>query len=107
MTRFTLHPLALADYETIIRYSRRQWGVEQARRYGHALIDGMRQCADGTPLVKAVKGIAGQDGPIFVLRCKMHKLYFIRPQDDRALIIAILSQHMDQPARLAERMEAL
>ncbi|MDR2195849.1 MAG: type II toxin-antitoxin system RelE/ParE family toxin [Gallionellaceae bacterium] len=102
MSAYTLTAAADADVSGIIRYTRQQWGTEQARSYHAKLKQGMT-------LLALRQGAFKDLGDIYptlrVARCEHHYLFCLPRENAPALIIAVLHERMDLMMRLADRLK--
>lgn len=96
-----LAPAAAADLRDIVRCTREQWGVVQARRYADQLDEGFAALAMGHPPFKDLSPLLPG------LRSKLVGSHFVfglvRPPQP-ALILAILHERMDLMQRLSQRL---
>ena len=97
--------LALAAEEDLLAiwlYTDRRWGEEQADIYQDTLHAAFRHLADGTMTSRPFAG----DDDIRFCKCEHHYLFFV---EDTAgiVVIAVLHERMDLPARLAERLQGM
>ena len=99
---YVLTAAAETDLRGIIRYTRVQWGDDQARVYASKLAVGFERLASGGGGVKDV-------GDLFpdlrMLRCEHHYIFGVLRADKPALIVAIFHERMDVIARVAHRLE--
>jgi toxin ParE1/3/4 len=100
---YQLHPLAAAEFEAIIRYTRQEWGDAQAAKYGGLLIKSMQRCLEkpdlGKPLLPGHK--------LRVLRSEHHYIVYEAIPSGDVLIIAILHERMNIDERVAGRLKDL
>ena len=99
--RYVLTTAAESDLREVLRYTRRQWGAAQARRY----VGQLQRC---------VEILATGDGGhrdledlhpgLRVVRCEHHDIFCLPRIGAPALIIAILRERMDLMARIAGRL---
>ena len=92
---------AEADLREIIRYTRRQWGADQVRRYVGQLERGIADLAAGKRPSKALTAIHPD---LRMARCEHHYLFCLIRENAPALIIAILHERMNLIARVADRL---
>jgi toxin ParE1/3/4 len=90
------------DLDGIVNYTRRQWGDDQARRYTSQIRLCLDQIADRRGPYRVETAFSH---PVRLSRCQHHYIYCIPRDGFLALIIAILDEHMDLMARLAERLK--
>lgn len=96
MSEFRLTPAAERDLEAIWRYTRQQWGVEQANRYIDILIEGFAVLASAPKSAPASDHIrAGYRNRAI----ERHVVYFkIAPYG--IAVVRILHERMDAPRHL-------
>jgi plasmid stabilization system protein ParE len=102
MPEFLLTVGAEADLEAIAVYTVDTWGVEQARKYEHALTRHFRELADDAMRTKAA--LTGRDD-IRVSRCEHHYVFSVKHRG-ATVILAVLHERMDLLARLRARLES-
>ena len=98
---YVLTRAAEADLREVIGYTRRQWGVAQARRYAselqrciEALVAGEGQHRLMTDLHSGLR----------MRHCEHHYIFCLPQPEAPALIIGILHERMDIMARVAGRL---
>jgi toxin ParE1/3/4 len=92
---------AEADLRGIIRYTRKQWGDAQVRRYIAKLDRGMARLAAARGVFKDMSALY----PILrMAHCEHHYVFCLPRKNAPALIVAIFHEHMDLMARLADRL---
>lgn len=93
---------AEADLREIIRYTRKQWGDAQVRRYIAVLERGIAHLAAGQGASKDMSTLF----PALRMGRYQHHYVFCLPRENApALIVAIFHGRMDLMARLARRLE--
>jgi toxin ParE1/3/4 len=101
MLPYELTPAAEADLRDIVRYTLRQWGERQARRYVCLLEAGLRTIAEG----RAVSRTFSERYPqVRVTRCEHHYVFYLHPEGQKPRILAVLHENMDLLARLEDRL---
>jgi plasmid stabilization system protein ParE len=101
MLPYELTPAAEADLQDIARYTLRQWGTEQARRYAGLLDAGFRKIADGS----AISRIFSERYPqVRVARCEHHYIFYLHLEGGKPRLIAVLHERMDMIARISSRL---
>ena len=98
---YALTPAAETDLREIARSTLRQWGTRQQRRYASLLEACFRGIADGSTRSKAFSERYPQ---VQVTRCEHHYVFFLYPEGQKPLIIAVLHERMDMLTRLGERL---
>jgi len=99
---YVLTIAAEADLREVLRYTRRQWGVAQARRYASQL----QRCAEALAMGEARhRGQEDLHPGLRMVRCGHHFIFCLPRIDAPALIIAILHERMDLIARVVGRLE--
>lgn len=99
---FILTEAAEADLRAIIRYTRREWGDAQVRKYAEDLERGIERLALAEGVWRDISALY----PRMRLARVAHHYVFCLPQDNApALIVAIFHERMDLMARLAERLK--
>lgn len=101
MTPYELTPAAEADLRDIARYTLRQWGTRQQQRYASQLTACFQRIAGRTVQVRTFSQRYPQ---VRVTRCQHHHVFYIQPEEQKPLIIAVLHENMDLMARLGERL---
>jgi plasmid stabilization system protein ParE len=96
---YILTDAAEADLRDIIRYTRKQWGDAQARRYVARLEQGITRLVARQGVYRDMSELY----PALLMAHCEHHFIFCLPQRP-ALIVAILHERMDLLARLAERL---
>jgi toxin ParE1/3/4 len=91
---------AEADLRSIVRYTSREWGEAQVRRYMAKLARGIEAIASG-------RGRSVDVGELYpalrMARCEHHYIFCLPRDNDAALIVAIFHERMDLMARLSGR----
>lgn len=99
---YILTSAAEADVRQIVRYTRQQWGEEQARTYIAKLERGLSRLATSRGQFNELSEFAP---PLRMARCEHHYLFCVPRSDEPALIIAILHERSDLMLRLADRLK--
>jgi len=98
---YVLTAAAEADLRGIIRYTQKEWGGIQARRYVAKLEEGMTRLASS-------KGSFKDMGALYpalrMAHCEHHYLFCLPRENAPALIVAILHERMNLMTRLADRL---
>lgn len=104
MTRrgYILTEAAEADLRKIIRYTRKQWGEAQVRRYITRLEQGITHVVSGKG---AFKDMGALYPALRVAHCEHYYVFYLPHETSSALIVAILHERMDLIARLADRLK--
>lgn len=102
MKPYVLAAAAEADMRDIIRYTRKQWGDEQVRRYVAMLEQGIADLAAGRGRFKDVSALVPA---LRMARCERHYVFCLPREAAPALIVAIFHERMEVMARLAERLD--
>ena len=98
---YVLTRAAEADLRDVIRYTRRRWGVAQARRYASEL----QRCVEALAAGEVGHRDMGDLHPgLRMRRCEHHYIFCLPRPDAPALIIAILHERMNLMARVAARL---
>lgn len=99
---YRLTDAAEADLRGIIRYTRKQWGDAQVRRYITALERGMAHLA-------ARQGVYQDMSALYpalrMAHCEHHYVFCLPREKAPALIVAILHERMDLMTRLVARLK--
>jgi len=99
---YDLFEAAEQDLRGIIRYTREQWGSQQAARYVRDLEQAMAALAAGDPPHRDVSDL----GPgLRVRRCQHHHIFCRLQEGKRPQIVAVLHERMDLITRVAARLE--
>jgi plasmid stabilization system protein ParE len=101
MLPYELTPDAERDLREIARYTLRQWGVRQQRRYASLLEAGFRAIAQRRVAPRAFS-LAYAD--VFVSHCEHHYIFYLHPESQKPRILAVFHENMDLLTRLAERL---
>ena len=101
MLPYELTPAAEADLREIARYTRRQWGEQQAQRYASLL----ETCFQGIAQNSVLSHTFSERYPqIRVTRCEHHYIFYLSHEGMRLRIIAVLHENMDRVARIRGRL---
>lgn len=87
----------------IIRYTRKQWGDIQVRRYVTALEQGIACLATDQGTFKDMSALYPA---LRMAHCEHHYVFCLPRENVPALIVVILHERMDLLARLADRLNA-
>lgn len=98
---YVLTEAAESDLREIIRYTRRQWGEAQVRRYIGELEQGMARLAARRDVFKDMSAI---HPAMRMAHCGHHYVFCLQREDAPALIVAIFHERMDLMGRLAGRL---
>jgi len=98
---YVLSDAAEADLRATIRYTRKQWGATQARRYVAKLKAGMANAAAGKGAFREMNALYPA---LRIVHCEHHYIFCLSRGDAPALIIAIFHERMDLMARIADRL---
>ncbi|WP_267896693.1 type II toxin-antitoxin system RelE/ParE family toxin [Pseudomonas synxantha] len=98
---YVLTNAAEADMRAIIRYTRKQWGDDQVRRYITKLEDGIIRLSTAQGPFKDVSELYPG---LRMAGCEHHYVFCLPRKNEPALIVAILHERMDLMARLASRL---
>ncbi|VVE59649.1 type II toxin-antitoxin system RelE/ParE family toxin [Pandoraea sputorum] len=101
MTAYVLTAQAEADLRDIIRYTRQQWGTEQARRYIAKLELGIASLAAGRGTFKDMSELFPE---LRMVHCEHHYVFCLPQGSAPALIVAIFHERMDLMTRLTDRI---
>ncbi|EGI16442.1 plasmid stabilization protein [Escherichia coli M605] len=101
MTAYILTTDAEADLRGIIRYTRKQWGTAQARRYIVRLEHAIAGLAAGRGPFKDMSELFPE---LRMMRCEHHYVFCLPRWSAPALVVAILHERMDLMVRLTERL---
>ena len=101
MVPYELTPDAERDLREIARYTLRQWGARQQRRYASLLEAGFRALAQRR-IVPRPFSPAYTD--VLVSHCEHHYIFYLHPEGQKPHIVAVFHENMDLLARLAERL---
>lgn len=102
MTDYILTAAAEADMRGIIRYTRKQWGDVQVRRYITELERGIARLAARQG---AYRDMSALYPALLMAHCEHHYVFCLPREQAPALIVAILHERMDLMARLADRLK--
>lgn len=102
MTGYVLTAAAESDLRGIVRYTRKQWGDAQVRRYIATLEQGITSLADGRGEFKDMSSLF----PALRMGRYQHHYVFCLPREGApALVVAIFHERMDLMTRLADRLK--
>ena len=102
MRLYDLTPAAATDLRSIARHTHQQWGARQQRRYAGQL----EACCHAIGNQTAVSRPFSDRYPhVQVMRCGHHYMFHVRPSGRKPLVIAVLHERMDLPARLKGRLD--
>jgi toxin ParE1/3/4 len=101
MPPYDLTPAAEADLREIARYTLRQWGAGQQQRYARQLEACFRRIAAGRTRARA---FSEQYPQVRVARCQHHYVFYVHPEGQKPLMLAVLHEQMDLVAKLGERL---
>jgi toxin ParE1/3/4 len=101
MPPYDLTPAAEADLREIARYTLRRWGARQQQRYAHQLAACFQRIVEGRARSKTFSERFPQGR---VARCQHHYVFYIHPEGQKPLMLAVLHEQMDLLARLGERL---
>lgn len=98
---YVLTDAAEADLRDIIRYTRKQWGAAQVRRYIGDLEAGIDRLVarEGT-----FKDMSEFYPSLHMAHCGHHYVFCLPREGAPSLIVAILHERMDLMARVATRL---
>ncbi|OUC54434.1 plasmid stabilization protein ParE [Sphingobium sp. GW456-12-10-14-TSB1] len=102
MNGYVLTDEAEADLRSIIRYTRKQWGEAQVRRYIAKLQAGIANLAASKGAFKDMSAIYPA---LRMSHCEHHYLFCLPREGAPALIIAIFHERMDLMTRLGGRLD--
>jgi toxin ParE1/3/4 len=99
---YVLSSAAEVDLRDIVRYTRKEWGDIQARRYLAKLKDGIEGVASGQSHFKIMSALFPD---LRIARCEHHYIFCLPRDGAPALVVAILHERMDLMTRLADRLK--
>jgi toxin ParE1/3/4 len=85
----------------IIRYTRKEWGDVQVRRYIAKLEQGIARLASRQGTVKDMSALYPT---LLMAHCEHHYVFCLPRESSPALIVAIFHERMDLMARLVDRL---
>ncbi len=101
MRNYRLTPSAKKDLLEISRYTIKEWGIEQDKKY-MSLLD---ICFDKIGKGEIVERLFKNAGPgIYVMHCEHHFVFYLRERSSRAVIFAVLHKQMDLITQLKKRL---
>ncbi|EEW5974066.1 type II toxin-antitoxin system RelE/ParE family toxin [Escherichia coli] len=101
MTTYILTTDAEADLRGIIRYTRKQWGAAQVRRYIARLEHGIAALAAGRGSFRDMSELFPE---LRMIHCEHHYVFCLPRGSAPALVVAIFHERMDLMTRLSERL---
>lgn len=99
---YHLTTAAEQDVRGLLRYSREQFGITQARRYGEGLEAHFIGLGDGTTVARL---FSDRLPDVMVSRYQSHFVFHMIDAEDLILILAVLHQRMDLMTRLQDRLD--
>lgn len=99
MTSFRVSKAAEADIRQIARYTQNEWGARQRRLYLSGLNDEFKALSQNPLLVPER---AEFEPPVRIRRYERHLIVYVI-EDSDILIVRVLHQNMDVPARLSDK----
>lgn len=102
MTSYVLTAAAEADMRGIIRYTRKQWGDAQVRRYIEKLEQGIAHLVARQGPFKDMSVLYPA---LLMAHCEHHYVFCLPRENAPALIVAIFHDRMDLMVRLADRLK--
>jgi plasmid stabilization system protein ParE len=99
---YLLTDAAEADLRDIIRYTRKEWGNAQVRRYIAKLEQGIARVAASQG---AFKDMSALYPALRMVHCEHHYVFCLPRENAPALIVAILHERMDLMTRLIDRLK--
>lgn len=98
---YDITPAARQDIRGIWVYTVEQWGERRADRYTGWL----ETCFQGLAEGRNRSGSFSKRFPqVQVTRCQHHYVFYVQPEEQKPLVIAVLHERMDMLARLGERL---
>ncbi|MBS5160028.1 MAG: type II toxin-antitoxin system RelE/ParE family toxin [Klebsiella variicola] len=101
MTGYVLTAEAEGDLRGIIRYTRKEWGAAQVRRYITKLEQGIAGLAAGQGRFSDMSELYPA---LRMAHCEHHYVFCLPREGAPALVVAIFHERMDLMARLADRL---
>lgn len=101
MADYALAREAELDLLEIARFTAHAWSLDQANRYLAALDAQFAAIARNDAVERAV---FDHREDLRVSRCRHHCIFFVRDDDGRVVVLAVLHESMDLIARLGERL---
>ncbi|GBR33746.1 MULTISPECIES: type II toxin-antitoxin system RelE/ParE family toxin [Komagataeibacter] len=101
MKSYILTEAAEADLRAVIRYTTKQWGDAQVRRYVAVLEQGIISLVEGH---SAFKDMSTLCPGLRMVRVDHHYIFCLPREGAPALVVAILHERMDLLTRLAGRL---
>ena len=92
MIPYHIIPAAEADLREIARYTRRQWGEVQARRYARTLASCFQKIAAGEVVQRS---FSDHFPDLLASRCEHHFIFYLLPEGQKPQMIAVLHECMD------------
>ncbi|BCM19882.1 type II toxin-antitoxin system RelE/ParE family toxin [Mesorhizobium sp. J8] len=86
----------------IIRYTRKEWGDAQVRRYIAKLEQGIARVAASQGVFKDMSALYPA---LRMVHCEHHYVFCLPRENAPALIVAILHERMDLMTRLIDRLK--
>ena len=103
MAGYTLDPAAIADIESIARYTLTTWGAAQATVYERKLFSTFEAIANEEVRPRS---LGGDNTDLFFVHCEHHYIFFLRATEKHpAFIVAVLHENMDLLTQIQERLK--
>lgn len=102
MTGYILTAEAEADLRGIIRYTSKEWGPSQVRRYAAKLEQGIIDLIAGRGSYHDMSELHPN---LRMVRCAHHYIFCLPRENAPALVVAIFHERMDLMTRLADRIQ--
>ncbi len=101
MLLYELTPDADEDIENIAKYTLTQWGKKQAKKYLGEMEERFLQIANREIISRKFSDVYPQ---VLVTRYQYHYIFYLHPEGEKPLIIAVLHERMDFVSRLKQRL---
>lgn len=101
MPCYRLSASAREDIKAIARYTLRKWGPDQAQRYQELLTVCFRSIAQREIRPRI---FLKRRADLLFTRCEHHYVFYILPEGDSPLIIAVFHENMDLMVRIRQRL---
>jgi len=101
LKKYLLTAKAEADLRNNIRYTRKEWGDTQTRRYIDKLEQGIVSLTDGKSASRDMDDLYPN---LRMKKCGHHYVFCLPRNSEQSLIIAIFHERMDIMIRLADRL---
>jgi len=102
MSSYQLTEEAEEDLREIARYTIKTWGKKQLATYRKALNKSFKAIAKGDVIARA---FSEEVSGVFVIKSGAHYIFYLTPENQPPIIIAVLHEARDLVQHLASRLD--